>query len=121
MNEIRYLLDENVNPVLRVALLRSKPSLTVWQVGILGAPTLGTLDPEILIWCEENGFILATNNRQSMPLHLKDHLATGRHATGIFILNAEMSVGETIDELLFIASASSTEEYRDQIIYLPIS
>lgn len=121
MNEIRYLLDENVNPILRSALLRDEPNLTVWQVGMLGAPALGTLDPEILIWCEENDFVLVTNNRKSMPVHLEEHLTTGRHATGIFTINAEMSVGETVDELVLIATASSAEEYQAQIIYLPIS
>lgn len=121
MNEIRYLLDENVDPILRSAFLRNEPELTVRQVGMLGSPALGTRDPEILIWCEENGFILVTNNRKSMPGHLEDHLATGRHAPGIFILNAERSVGETIEELLLIASASPPEEYQDQIIYLPLS
>ena len=86
MSEIRYLLDENVNPILRSALLRNGPQLTVWQVGIPGAPPLGTLDPEILIWCQENGFILVTNNRKSMPVHLNDHLASGRRSTGVFYL-----------------------------------
>ncbi len=87
---------------------------------MLGVPALGTLDPEILIWCEENGFILVTNNRKSMPVHLEDHLAANRRAAGIFTLSAEMSVGETVDELVLIASASSAEEYQNQIIYLPI-
>jgi len=121
MNEIRYLLDENVNPILRFALLLNEPNLIVWQVGMLSTPALGTLDPEILIWCEENDFILVTNNRKSMPVHLADHLATNRRATGILILNAELSIGETVNELLLIASASSAEEYYDQIIFLPIS
>lgn len=121
MKEIRYLLDENVNPILRIALLRESPNLTVWQVGMLGAPDCGTLDPGILIWCEENEFLLVTNNRKSMPVHLQDHLAQSRRATGIFILNAEMSIGEIVAELVLIATASSAEEYQDQIIYLPIS
>lgn len=121
MSEIRYLLDENVNPILRAAFLRREPNLTIWQVGMLGAPKLGTLDPDILVWCEENGFILVTNNRRTMPVHLQEHFAGGRRAMGIFILNNEMSVSETIDELLLIASASSAEEYQDQIVYLPIS
>lgn len=56
-----------------------------------------------------------------MPVHLQDHLAQDRHATGILILNAEMSVGETVEELILVASASSAEEYQDQIIYLPIT
>jgi hypothetical protein len=121
MEQIRYLLDENVTQVLRAALLRQEPGLTVWQVGMPGAPAFGTLDPEVLLWCEENEFILVTNNRASMPVHLQDHLAEGRQAMGIFILNAEMSVGKTVEELLLIATASTAQEYQDLIIYLPIS
>jgi hypothetical protein len=75
MSKIRYLLDENVNPVLRSALLKRDAGLVVWQIGMPGVPEYGTLDPEILIWCEENEFILVTNNRKSMPVHLEDHLA----------------------------------------------
>lgn len=121
MSEIRYLLDENVNPVLRSALLSRAPNLTVWQVGMLGAPKLGTLDAEILVWCEENEFVLVTNNRKSMPVHLEEHLALGRQTNGIFTLSENMSASQTVDELLLIASASELEEYRDLILYLPIT
>ena len=58
MSKIRYLLDENINPVLRSALLKRDANLVVWQIGMLGVPDFGTLDPEILIWCEENNFDL---------------------------------------------------------------
>ena len=121
MTEIRYLMDENVNPLLRRELLRREPNLVVWQVGLLGSPEHGTLDPEILIWCEENEFLLVTNNRQSMPVHLQDHLAKSRNATEIFTLNSAMTIGETVDELILIAAATSADDYRNQIIYLPIS
>jgi len=40
---------------------------------------------------------------------------------GIFVLSENMSVGETLDELLLITAASDSEEYRDLILYLPIS
>jgi len=38
MNDIRYLLDENVNPLLRTGLLRHEPELVVWRVGIQEYP-----------------------------------------------------------------------------------
>ena len=55
----RYLIDENLPPVYHTQLLRRKPELTVWMVGDPGTPPKGTLDPEILLWCEQNQFILA--------------------------------------------------------------
>lgn len=121
MSKIRYLLDENVNPVLRAALLKRDAGLVVWQIGMPGVPGYGTLDPEILIWCEENGFVLVTNNRKSMPVHLEDYVVEGRHASGILTLNENMSVNEIVEELILIASASDLEEYQDLILYLPIT
>jgi len=121
MTEIRFLLDENVNPIFRTELLKQEPKLSVWKIGDPGAPPTGTSDPDILYWCELNSFILVTNNRKSMPQHFRNHLAKGRHVPSIFELNPNMSIGETIDELLLIWGASNACEYQDLIVYLPIT
>lgn len=68
MSEIRFLLDENVVPAFRTALLQQAPTMLVWKVGEPGVPPKGTKDPDILDWCEENRFILVTNNRKSICL-----------------------------------------------------
>ncbi|WP_446396138.1 DUF5615 family PIN-like protein [Coleofasciculus sp. E1-EBD-02] len=117
---LKYLMDENVAPTYTTQLRRLKPDLFVLAVGELTAPPRGTLDPEILSWCEEHSFILVTNNRKSMPVHLNDHLAQGRHIPGILILNAKLSVGENLAELILIADASFEDEYQDRIDFLPL-
>lgn len=117
---LKYLLDENVDKVYHRQFLRQNPKLIMWVVGDPGAPPRGTLDPEILCWCEEHNFVLVTNNRTSMPVHLADHITQSHHTPGIFILNNDLSIGQTIDELTLIAEASFDDEYQDQIIYLPL-
>lgn len=118
---IRYLMDENLDPLYKAQLLWKKSDLVVYAVGDPGSPPKGTLDPEILCWCEDNGFILVTNNRRSMPAHLGEHLAQERHIPGIITLNGEMSVGETIEELVLIAEVGTIGDYRDRIEYLPVT
>jgi hypothetical protein len=118
---MRYLLDENVAVELKLALRTHWPEITVWAVGDPGAPSRGTLDPDILDWCEANGFALVTNNRSSMPVHLTQHLAAGKHVPGIFILASVMTIGDTAEELALIWTASDAEEYADQIRFLPVS
>lgn len=118
---IRYLLDEHISPSYRAQLLWHKSDLVVWIIGDPTAPAKGTSDPEILLWCQEHEFALVTNNRKSMPGHLKDHLDNGDHVPGIFVINQEMSIGEIIDELILIAEASLEDEYQDRILYLPIT
>ncbi len=121
MSAHKFLLDEHVDPQLQRALRRHSFDLVVWCIGDPGAPELHSSDPEILIWCEDNGFSLITNNRASMPNHLRDHLAAGRHVPGIFTLGPNMSFGDVLAELILIWIASEAEEYTDQLLYLPIS
>ena len=115
----RFLIDENISPEYRTQLLYHEPSLTVFVIGDEGTPAKGTPDPEILVWCEQNQFSLITNNRESMPQHLADHLAAGHHVPGIFTINRKVSMGLIIDQLLLIAGASDEDEYMDEIKYLP--
>jgi len=115
----RFLIDENMSPQYHTQLLYHEPSLTVLAVGDENAPARGTQDPDILVWCEQNQFSLITNNRESMPQHLSDHLSAGHHVPGIFTINRKVSMGLIIDQLLLIAGASDEEEYIDRITYIP--
>lgn len=121
MSVIRYLLDENVDPLFRTELLRHEPTMVVWRIGDPTTPATGSPDPEILEWCERNNFILVTNNRQSMPHHVEEHLGNGGHFPGILELNPDMGVGATIQELILIWSASEMEEYQNKLLYLPLT
>ncbi len=116
---LKYLLDEHVSHAYRQQLLRREPSLAVCIIGDPGAPPRGALDPELLLWCEREDFVIVTNNRSTMPGHLADYLAQGRHMPGIFILNPSMSFGDTIEELLLLATASIEGEFHDKITFLP--
>ena len=116
---ISFLMDENLSPLYKRQLLKNSPNLRVFAVGDPGAPSKGTIDPEILRWCEENRFILITDNRKLMPFHLRAHLAEEHHIPGIITLNEYVSIGETIQELLLIAGAFIPDDYQDRITYLP--
>ncbi|MGK7944207.1 MAG: hypothetical protein AB4058_07045 [Microcystaceae cyanobacterium] len=118
---IQYLLDEHIASLYRIQLMRQAPDLVVRMIGDPDAPPKGTLDPEILIWCEARNFILVTNNRKSMPKHLADHIAEGHHIPGILIIDPAKNIGETLTELIIIAEASFPKEYQDRIEYLPLS
>ena len=121
MSDLRYLLDEHLPSALRSQLLRRAPALVVWMLGDPGAPRYGTLDPDILLWCEANGFVLVTRNRTSMPVHLQAHLAAGHHVPGIFVLPPQMTLGTIMDQLLLVWGASEAEEHRDLLLYLPLT
>ena len=116
----RYLIDENTTPALADQLRRRKPGLEVVHVGDERAPLRGTLDQDILLWIEDHEFTLVTRNRKSMPDHLAQHLSTGHHIPGIFTLQPKASLGEIIEDLLLIWELAGDDEYKDQIIHIPL-
>ncbi|MGH9840305.1 MAG: DUF5615 family PIN-like protein [Blastocatellia bacterium] len=87
---LKYLLDEHVSHAYCKQLLRRESSLTVHTIGDPGVPPKGTLDPELLLWCERESFV-----------------------------NPLMSFGDTIEELILLAMASVEYEFSDKITFLP--
>ena len=118
---LKYLLDENVDPLYKTRMIRQEKDLIIWVVGEPHTPAKGTLDPEILLWCEDYNFALVTNNRTSMPVHLVEHINQRLSVPGIFILNPKLTMGENIDELILITITAVEDEYQNQIVHLPYS
>lgn len=56
-------MDENMNPIYINQLRRREPTLVIRAVGEPSTPMKSTLDPEILIWCEEHNFYGLNNDR----------------------------------------------------------
>jgi len=117
---IQYILDENLPPLYQQQLRRYLPELTVLMIGEPNTPLKGTLDPEILLWCEQHNFILVTNNRRSMPVHLTEHLTQNRLIPGIFVLRKKFTIGEIINDLVFIAQAGEQCDYQNRITHIPL-
>jgi hypothetical protein len=120
MSDLRFLLDENLSPVIKRELLKLEPKMIILRVGDEGTPPLGTLDETILEWLQESGFILVTDNRKSMPEHLQNHYERGGYHHGILSVRRGTSLGQIINELLLVWYASEAAEYRDRIQFLPL-
>ena len=118
--KVRFLLDENLTPRLKAALLRYNPEIDVLRVGEAGAPPLGTLDPDILTYLEAAQRVLITDNRRSMPGHIADHFAGGRHHWGIFQVRPNAAIGQLVEAICLLAEASEAEEWKNQLRWLPL-
>jgi len=62
--KLRYLLDENLSPRLKLAVARRYPLIDVLRVGDDGAPPLGAPDPDILQYLGVTQRALVTDNRE---------------------------------------------------------
>jgi len=115
-----FLFDENMpHRAIRKLLRAQGASIQCWVIGEPGAPAIGSLDPELLVWIEENDCLLVTRNHASMPVHLRNHLALGRHVPGILTMKFRLAPWQMVEDLLLIWGASLPGEYQDQIVIWP--
>jgi hypothetical protein len=115
-----FLLDEHLASAIQDAAAIHAPHLRIHRIGRGGAPGLGSPDPFLLSWCEEHDAYLVTDNRRSMPGHLREYLAQGRHVPGIFVVGERLSLVELVAEFELIHGASEPGEHADRISYLPL-
>lgn len=116
---IRFLIDENLPPRLTTALRRLDPTINVLRVGDEEAPTLGTLDPDILRYLQTTRRLLITENRVRMPGHVRNHFAEGGHHWGVLRVRPRTTVWRLAEELHLLWEASEAEERRDMILWIP--
>ncbi len=121
---LRYLFDEHLRgPLWRTARrynIDAAESLDVVRVGDLPDLPLEVDDPSILRWTEQENRILVTLDQHTMPIHLAEHLAAGRHCPGIFMVRMDASVRQMIEFLLLAACASEPLEWIDRIEFVSL-
>jgi hypothetical protein len=117
-----FLLDEHLRGPLWHGIQQHNAKgaqvLDVLRVGDPPAPPLGTPDPDNLLWAEQHGRIIVTEDRRTMPVHLADHLQAGHHSPGVFISPHDWTVPQIIFSLVLHDQVGAPQDYIDRIEYL---
>jgi predicted nuclease of predicted toxin-antitoxin system len=119
---LAFIIDENLRGPQSQAIRDHNAAGGAWidAVEIGDAPTLplGSKDPDILHWAERNDRILVTQDYK-MPVHLGNHVRSGRHSPGVLMLRTGSHLADMLDMLAVIAHAGNPTDYLDRCIYLP--
>jgi hypothetical protein len=114
---VRFLADENLRVGIIQGLRSREPAIDILDVKTSGLR--GTDDPTLLQIAAEQNRILLTYDRNTMTRHIEERRAAGKPVPGVFILPDRASaIGEIIDWLLVVWTASDAEEWRDQILFV---
>ncbi len=120
---IQYLLDEHLRGPLWRAIQRHNDRgddrLEAVRVGDTSSPTLGTPDPQLLLWIEHNRRILVSEDQRTLPSYLERHLRAGHHCPGLFMIRKGSTVREVLEFLVLAACCSQEGEWQDRIIFIP--
>jgi hypothetical protein len=115
---LRFLTDEDFDGRLTSALLAHVPGLDlvcVQEVGLMHTP-----DPDILAWAAAEGRIVLTHDRNTMTGFATTRVNAGQPMPRLFVVDRQTSLGRTLNDLEAMAAASEMDEWRDQIIFVPL-
>jgi uncharacterized protein DUF5615 len=118
---IRFLADQNFRAAILEGLRRMRSEMdiqSVRDIGLADAP-----DPVVLAYANEQGRVLLTHDKRTMPRHLDDFLRatpTGKHHPGGLLIPRRMATRLAIEEIPLIWEASEPNEWQDRITFLPL-
>lgn len=115
---VRFLADEDLDVGIIQGFLRVAPDADILDVKSSGLR--GTPDPEILALAAREGRIVLTHDRNTMTSHTADRLTAGLPMPGLFIISQRADVGDVIDSLLLVWSASAASEWDGRMVFVPI-
>ncbi|HEX3314781.1 MAG TPA: DUF5615 family PIN-like protein [Gemmataceae bacterium] len=120
MSSIRFLMDRDIDHDMVRALHAMEPLVDILCVGDPDGPTGNTKDSELLELAQGMDRVLVSRDKKTMPGHLKDRYAAGKHTSGVILIRKPSPIKPLAEDLLLIWSANTAEEWVDRIVYLPL-
>jgi hypothetical protein len=106
---MKFLADENFEGAIFRGLLHRKPDIDLIRVQDVGLYKAD--DPTILEWANEEGRLLLTHDRRTMPGYAYERMAEGKSIAGMLIMKATIPVSQAIEDIMLIEAASTQDEW----------
>lgn len=113
----RFLADANFNHRIISGLRRREPSVdfrTARQESIEHAS-----DIEVLTTAARLGRILVSHDRRTMPAHFAGFIK-GQTSSRLIIVSQELDIGQAIEDLSLISAATTLDDWRNALGYVPL-
>jgi hypothetical protein len=115
--KLRFQADADLNRKIVAGVRRREPAIdfrSAREGDVIGRP-----DAEVLSLVAQDGRVLVSHDRQSMPRHFARFMGT-RASPGLIIISQRLDIGQAIEEVLLIWAATEAEEWQNAIVFLPL-
>jgi len=115
--KVRFQADADLNRRIVVGVRRREPAIDFRSAR--EADVAGRGDPEVLSLAAQDGRVLVSHDRRSMPGHFARFIEN-LTSPGLIIVSQGLDVGEAIEELLLIWAATEAEEWCNAMAFVPL-
>ena len=89
--------------------------MTAFEVGMSEAT-----DPQLLGRAAQEGRIIVTHDRKTMPTHAANLMAQQLNIAGLFVVPRSLPIHQVIEDLELMIRGSENDEWVNIIRYLPL-
>ena len=115
---IKFATDEDFNNRILRGLLRRQPDLDM--VRLQDAHLSGADDSVVLAWAFHERRVLLTHDVSTMAAYAYERMRVGESIAGLIEVPQSMPIGKAIDDIVTIATCSTSEEMENQVQFLPL-
>jgi predicted nuclease of predicted toxin-antitoxin system len=115
---MKILFDEHIDRDILFGVYRK--TLNAEMIMAVDIGLQGKSDPELLEWAARHGYILLTKDKATMSTFAYQRMQEGLKMPGIILITRELSIGEIIENLVFLIECTNEEEFKDRIYPIPI-
>ena len=115
--KVRYQADADLNEDIVTGVQRRVPEIdfqTAHEAQLANLP-----DPKVLAQAAQEGRILVTHDRRTMPTHFGQFIEN-HNSPGLIVISQNADLLLAITELILIWTASEAEEHVNSIRTLPL-
>ena len=98
--------------------LRREPAAEFLRVRDLGMSRRA--DEAILEYAEREKLLAVSHDVNTMPAAAYAPLSAGKSFPGLFMVQQTSPIGRVIEDLVLIWSGTEIEEWKDQVVFLPL-
>ncbi|MEN3331765.1 MAG: hypothetical protein V7641_1130 [Blastocatellia bacterium] len=114
--KLRFQADNDLDQRIVTAVRRLEPAIDFQTAPALSLH--GISDLEVLALTAQQGRILVSHDRQTLPDHFQQFIAS-QTSPGAIIVSRKLSIGRVAEMLYLLWAASEAEEYVNTIYNLP--
>ena len=114
---IRFQADSDIRHRIVLAVRKREPAIDFASAA--DSDLEGLSDPEVLTLAAKQSRILITHDRNTMLNHFRERLYRGDSSPGVFLVSQQEPIGPVVETLLTVWAASESEEWENQVRYLP--
>ena len=115
---LRLVSDLDANGRLLRALFRRHPLCDLLRA--VDAGLTGAHDRVVLEWAATEGRILLSQDRKTMIGFAYDRVRAGLPMPGLFMVRRRATIRRVLEDLLLLDGCSEQDEWRDQVLFLPL-